>query len=236
MYKITEQELFDYIFCPAKYHMKYIMKIDIQDPISMPKLLNKVAKYFYMNLLNGKVCSINEIKSKWDSVCMQYPHFVDSKKSINGYGLIISLLKWAGNEEIIIGDVDQNYKILMGNVEVFGTIETILVRKDRRFELLYTNFADKDPDQLEIDQKLKYTLDALAFKVMHDRAIDGIRIHSVKADRNLVTYRTDPDFERLQTTVSNVARAIDEKIFYPRESHLCNTCTARELCRYWSQK
>ena len=35
--RITEQQLFDYIECPAKYHIKYNMKIDIPEEIHLSK-------------------------------------------------------------------------------------------------------------------------------------------------------------------------------------------------------
>lgn len=233
---ISEQQLFDYIFCPAKYHMKYHLGYQVADPISLPRLLSKVSKYFYFNLLNGKVCGLNELKSKWDSICKQYPDYIDAKKNLAGYGLIINLLRWASDEEIIVGDVEQSYKMFFNGVEFVGNIETILVRKDKKIELLYTNFSDRDPDQFEIDTKLKYTLDSAAFKAVHNRSVDGIRIHCNKSCRDYFTYRNDPDFDRLKAAITNVAAGIEHKIFYPRETGMCSTCTGKEYCRYWNGK
>ena len=48
--RITEQQLFDYIECPAKYHIKYNMKIDIPEEVHLSKLLNSVSNFFYLNL------------------------------------------------------------------------------------------------------------------------------------------------------------------------------------------
>jgi hypothetical protein len=147
--------------------MKYVRGQELADPITMQKLISKVSRYFYFNLLNGKVCSMNELKSKWDSVCQQYPYYIDAKKNLDGYGKIISLVRWAANEEIIVGDVDQSYRLMFDSIEVSGSIETILVKKDKKIEMLYTSFADKLPDLYDVDMKLKYTMDALAFATIH---------------------------------------------------------------------
>jgi hypothetical protein len=228
--------MFDYIFCPAKYNMKYCLGYSVADPISLPRLLSKVSKYFYFNLLNGKVCSLNDLKSKWDSICKQYPDFLDAKKNLAGYGLIVNLIRWASDEQIIVGDVDENYKLFLDGVEFTGSIDTILIRKDKKIELLYTHFSDKDPDQFDVETKLKYTLDSAAFLSMHGRPVDGIRIHCTKSCRDYMTYRTDPDYNRLKTTINSVATGIENKIFYPRESPLCASCTGKEYCKYWNGK
>jgi hypothetical protein len=236
MQTITEQQMFDYIFCPARYHIKYIMNVGVQEPVTMQKMLSKVSKYFFMNLLNGKVCTYKELKSKWDSICTQYPNYFDPKKNITGWGHIVNFVQWAAEQKIIIGDIDQSYRLYIDGVELVGNIETILVNTKKQFELLYINFNDKDPDQIDIDQKLKYSLDAFAFKSMYKQEIDGIKIHSAKSNRDYLTYRTIPDMERLTATITNVAKGIQNNIFYPRESHLCSSCTSRELCRFWTGK
>lgn len=234
--QITEQQIFDYIFCPTKYDIKYNRGIPIQDPISMPRLLRKVSKFFYLQLVNGKVPSLNELKGKWDNVCKANSDFIDSKKNIAGWGLIIQLVEWARREQIMVVDVDTPFKLISGPVEVTGQIETVLIRKDRKSELLITNFADKIPDQIEMDMKLKHTLDAAAFKSITGQPLDGIRIRSVKTDKDILTTRSEPDFLRLDTTIQNVARAIKNDIYYPREQVLCSSCSARQYCRFWNKK
>lgn len=231
--RMTETQMFDYIFCPAKYDIKYNRGIDVADPISMPRLLSRVAKFFYMNLVNGKVCSVNELKNKWDSICKEYPDFVDSKKNVAGWGMIISMMQWASKEQIMVVDVNTFYRLNVGGVEVDGNLDAVLMRPDKKSELLITSFSDRIPDQIETDMKLKYTLDAAAFKVLTGKQLDGIRVHGVKSDKDIITVRSEPDFKRLDTTIRNVGRAIEANVFYPREQNLCTTCTARQYCKYW---
>jgi hypothetical protein len=233
--KITEQQMFDYMFCPAKFEMRYIRRIDIPEPVTMQRLLNKIAKYFYLNLFNGKVCTMNEVKNKWDSICVTYPEFIDQKKAILGWGLIINLLKWASGNQISILDVDTQYHIVRDGIELVGCMEPILLF-DNKTELLVNHFGDKYPDKTEIDMKLKYTLDCLAFKSTYNKELNGIHIRAVKLDKDIYTTRTEPDFRRLETTIKNVGKAIKNEIFYPRENNLCSVCNAREYCKYWTKE
>jgi hypothetical protein len=232
--KMTEQQMFDYMFCPAKFEMRHIRGIDIPEPVTMQRLLNKVAKYFYMNLFNGKVCTMNEIKGKWDSICTAYPDYIDQKKALLGWGLIINLLKWASGNEISILDIDTNYNIVVDGVELVGCMEPILFTNNK-MELLVSNFGDKLPDQTELDMKLKYTLDCLAFKTTHNRELHGIKIRCVKHDKDMTTTRIEPDYNRLRTTIKSIGKSIHNNIYYPRENNLCGACNAREYCKYWTR-
>lgn len=233
--KITEQQMFDYITCPAKYDIKYNKRIDIRDEQTLPKLLNKVAKFFYLNLFNGKVCTANELKAKWDSVCKANMDFIDAKKNLAGWGAIINLLNWAQRNQIVILDVDTTYSFVVDNVEILGQMDPILAIPGRGMELLITNFSDRLPDQIASDMKLKYSLDSLAFEKVYNKELEGIRIHSVKADKDLFTRRGKMEYKRLEDTITSVAKGIENNIFYPREGPLCSNCSAKEYCKFWSK-
>ena len=234
---LTEQQLFDYITCPALYDVKHNKNIPIGESISMTKLLEKVSKYFYVSLLNGKVPSSNELKKKWDSICQQYEQYVDAKKNIEGVGFIMKLLQWAADEQIMVADIDTKYNQVFragnGHVEIEGHIGTILALGNDRFELLVTDFSNRMPDQTLIDMKLKYSLDCLAFNQTYGKSVSGVRIRNVKNAKDFLTFRSQDDFNRLKQTVLNVSSCIEQKLYYPRESLLCANCNAKEYCKAW---
>ena len=236
---ITEQQLFDYISCPALYDFRHNKNIRIIDPVSMPKLLKKVAKYFYFNLLGGKVPSGNDLKKKWDSICNINPDYIDAKKNLEGLGFIMKLLQWASGEQIIVIDIDSQYNLNLsststGPIELIGNMGTILALPGDSYELLVTDFSNKLPDQTLVDMKLKYTLDNYAFKSVYKKPIAGIRIRNVRHAKDYLTTRTDDDYRRLEATVINVSRCIKDNIYYPRESIMCVPCTAKDYCKVWN--
>lgn len=231
--QLTEQQLFDYIHCPAKYHIKYNMKIDLQEEVSLPKLLKKVSNYFFLNLLNGKLLSIEQLKKKWDSICEQYSQFLDNKKIITGWGYIIKLTQWAEQQQLCIGDVSAPYMIPLKDIQISGNIETILVTPSKKVELLTTNFSDKSLDQLSIDMQLKHGLDTLGFRHIYNSNPDIIKVYSVKYNETIFTNRIEPDITRVKDTIVNISKCIENNLFYPRESSFCNSCTAKQYCKYW---
>lgn len=230
--EITEKQLFNYIDCPAKYDIMYNMKIDFPENMTYQKLLSTTSRFFYMNLLNGKVCTYAELKTKWDTLCSKYA-FMDVKKTLAGWGLIIQMAKWAEDEQIIIGDVETKYAIPIDGNVIHGNIEAIAVKKNKTIELLSTSFSEKSLDKNEIDMKLKHSLDFLGFKGVYGKYPDGIKVHSVKYAENVYTTRTEPDIDRLRTTVRNVCKGIENEIFYPRENVFCKSCVAIQYCKYW---
>ena len=229
--RITEQQLFDYIECPAIYHIKYNMKIDIPEEIHLSKLLNSVSNFFYLNLLNGKIPTYNQIKKKWDALCEQYK--LDNKKVITGWGYVLKLIEWCENNKICVADVSSNYMISLGEDQLIGNIETILVTPQKQIELFYTNFSEKALDPILIDMKLKYGLDALGFYTLYNKMPDIQKILSVKYNEVLLTNRTQPDITRVRDTIQNVINCIKNNLFYPRESAFCKTCPAKQYCKYW---
>jgi len=120
--QITEQQLFDYISCPVKYDIKYNKNIDIDEPISMNILLNKMFHFFSINLLNQKVLTPNQLKNKWDSTCNLYPAYIDTKKNLIGIDYILKMHNWAKNNEMTVLDIDTNYSIVVDDIELQGCI------------------------------------------------------------------------------------------------------------------
>ena len=233
--KLTEQQLFDYIHCPAKYHIKYVMKIDVAEPISITKLLNTISRYFYLKLFNGSVPTYDEVRKKWDSLCETHSSYMDNKKALNGWGQIIKFVQWAEREKLIVGDVETKYMIPIDTVQFYGSIDTTLVKPSKEIELLTTSFSDRNLDRTDIEMKLKHTMDYVGFKALYGQAPNGIKIHSVKYDQDVFTNRTEPDIIRLRDTIKNVSKSIEQGIYYPRESSFCSSCTARQYCKYWHQ-
>lgn len=231
--RLTEQQMFEYINCPAKYHIKHIMGINIDEHMSLQKLLNTMSRYFFINLLNGKVLTYDDLKKKWDSLCDQHSHFIDNKKALAGWGSIVQFAQWAERERIIIGDVEAEYNIPVGNVLFVGNIEAITVKQDRTIELLTVSFSEKHIDKSFTEMRLKHLMDYVGFKTLYRTEPDGIRVHSVKFGEDIRLYKTKDEVKRFEDTVLGVANSIRQEIFYPRESNFCLSCTARDYCKRW---
>ena len=110
----------------------------------------------------------------------------------------------------------------------------IAVTKDNQLELLLVNFSGKTPNQLELDTKLKYTIDMLAWnRANKDMQIVGTRMHLVKQNKDLYTTRSINDYERLKSSINGIDKSIQYELYYPRETYMCNSCAYRNYCRAW---
>lgn len=231
MIKITETQLFDWINCSALFEMRYVKQLPItaKKP-TVSSLLTKVSNYFYLQLLNGKVCNLAELKRKWDSIVEA--NSLSHKEALDGMNEIAKFGNWMGHEQPIVFDINTPYTIIIGNVEIRGNLLPVFKKGDH-VELVHTDFSKRIPDQRLVDLKLKYTLDAFAYWKMYGKPVAGIRVHSVKNDKDLMTTRMQPDFDRLISTVTGVGKAIEAGAYYAQENLLCGSCPALQYCGFW---
>ena len=66
-----------------------------------------------------------------------------------------------------------------------------------------------------------------------DMKIDATRIHLIKSNKDIYTTRNLNDYERLKSTVNNIAKSIQNELYYPRETFMWNSCNYRNYCRAW---
>lgn len=230
--KLTETQLLDYINCPAFFDMKYVKKLPIShEKESLSSLLTKVSNFFYLHLLNGKVCRLDELKKKWDSICNS--HNLTQKEAIEGMQMIAKFANWMGHEQPVVLDINTPYTVKIGNVELSGNMSPIFKRGEG-VEFVVTDFSRRTPDQLLIDMKMKYTLDAYTYRILYGEEAYGTRVHNVKNDREFKTLRSNTQFDRLESTIIGVGKALEGKSFYTRESFMCANCPAINYCNSWT--
>lgn len=232
---LTEQQFFDYISCPAKYDMKYNKGIVIPNNFSVNDILIKVTKYFYMYVVNNlKTPTMNMITNKFESLIKPYMNMISSKQYTDALFLLRNFYNWACSNKVAVIDSDIKYVFTHNNIIIEGIMNPIAINNDRNLEFLLMNFSSRTPDQLEADTKLKYTLDMLSFNSSNkDKQIYATKIHNVKSSKDIITTRNENDYKRLLTTIENVSKGIENNIYFPHETHMCQQCQYRNLCRGW---
>jgi hypothetical protein len=233
--KITEQQFFDYISCPLKYDMKYNKGIVIDDKFSVNNILIKVTNYFYMYVINNlKTPSMNQLTTKFESLIKPYMNIISNKQYTDALFLLRNFYNWACSNKIAVIDSDVKYLFSHNGNIIEGVLNPIAINKDKNLEFLIMNFSNRVPDQLEIDTKLKYSLDMLAFNSSNkDKKIYASKIHCVKQNKDFTTTRNENDYSRLLSTIDNVCKGIENNIYFPHETHMCQQCQYRNLCRGW---
>lgn len=132
---LNEKQLFEYIRCPAYYDFINNKKFIVKEDLKIRALLNKVAMSFYLNLMNGKVLSTNQLKKKWDAVCEQNQDTMTSQKCLEGMGQLVKLFRWTSNEELLIADVNMPYEFSIKKDDIHinfrGEIPVILIHLEK---------------------------------------------------------------------------------------------------------
>lgn len=232
--ELTEDQFFDYMYCPAYFDMKYIKQLDIEERRTVPKLLEEVSRFFYFQLFSGVVPSPDELKRRWDNISSENKDYITPQRNLEGIGLIMNLFNWAANEKLLVLDVSTPYSFTVQNVMIEGNVPVIMGVGDSSYEILATSFSRRLPDQRYVDMSLKNTIHSYGCSKVLDKKEKGIRVQSVKHNKSVLTQRSEDDYSRLKTAVHSVGNSIINSAFYPREGIECNTCGAKHYCKYWT--
>lgn len=235
---LTEQQLFDYINCPVKYDLKHNKKIVLHDDNTINSILKSVTNYFYMFVMtNLKTPTFNNISRKFESIYKSKLEVSNSKQYTDGLFKLRNFYNWACDGQVAVIDNDIRYAIAHKDIRLEGTMNPIAMNKNKQLEFLIMNFSSRTPEQLEIDTKLKYSIDMLAFNDTNQEfKVLGTKIHNVKSGKDLFTTRNKIDYDRLLSSIEGVAKGIQNNIYYPRESHMCSSCNYKNYCRSWRKE
>lgn len=229
---LSEQQIYDYIDCPVKYAILHQDSIPVPEQVSMNILLHRVANAFCLSLLNGIVQDQAWLKKKWDMYARKYKHYLNDKRVLMGMRELSAFWKYCQRTELQIVDVQSQFTIGFPSAKVRGVLGAVALRNNK-LELFIPDFSPKSPDQSILDLKLQYTMHCYAFRTLYQRELSGIHIAHIHTGKEYYTYRKRDDYLRLETTVESVARAIRQRIYYPRENVLCPLCKIKDLCRSW---
>jgi len=191
--------------------------------------------------MNGNVMTVGTLKKKWDMLCSRYEDMFSPAKTVEGFGLLMKMYQWAQTERICVSamSVPFGYSTKMDDAKVIIRGETsgalCPTAHKNKFELLKFDFSSKLPDQAILNMKIKFTLDwfALQKQMPEGTELSGIRIHSVKYAKDFYTTRNEEDFKRMEESFKSIAKCIDSKLYYPRETVMCSSCDMKLYCAAW---
>lgn len=229
---ISEQKFFEYIYCPMRYD--FIRKGIEPTDITLNKRIYSVVKNLYISTLDKTYSTINPLKNKWDKIASEQQ--LEGKKVLEGWGNIINAYNYITQNNIKFSDVDHSYTLEVPGSELIiqGQLDPF-IDKGNYIEVIISHFGKKQPDKSDIDKKLKHTIDAYVLKKMYKKDVI-FKYHCFTTGKEYITTRSTRDFNRLEQIVTQVSKALNSNIIYPRETFMCNSCCYLDLCRQWSSK
>lgn len=231
--ELKEQELFEYLKCPLRY--QFTKKgIDLGSDKTFKKLAYSVINHYFAAKTNGLKADSNTIKRKWDLVAQENSYILNPKKVLEGWGLLYRTYEYVTINKYKFMDINMPYAIEVPGTKIKLTGQLApMVDRGSYIELFIVSFDKVMPDRLEIDTRLKHTIDAYAIRKMFNK--DVVITYFVPAQGKIVqTLRSKNDYTRLESILKNVGKALDANIIYPRETFLCSSCLARDICKSWT--
>lgn len=231
--ELKEKELFEYIRCPLRY--QFVSKgLNLGTDRTFKKLAYSAINSYYSTKTNEMKADSTTLKRKWDLIASQNSDILNPKKILEGWGLLYRAYEYVEYNKINFMDINMPYKIEIPGTKVCltGQLDPLIDREDH-IEIFITSFDKTMPDRIEIDSRLKHTIDAYVINKLFKKDV-VINYYVPALGKSIQTLRSTKDFERLESIIKNIGIALDNNIIYPRETFMCSSCLGRDLCKSWT--
>lgn len=229
---ISEEQLYDYMNCPAYYDMKHNKKIPYSKPMTLVKIMEDLSNYMLTKLMGRMRCSEADLKKKLDEIAEKYK--ISSKDMLLCLNYMHNMSTWFKNNPVIVADFNSDYQLYTKNDNSINIkIGAVLVDQQKKVSLMYGKFSSRAPEQFQLDRKLKYTLDAKAFHEINRHYIDNVKVIHFKEGTEYGTVREITDYDRVDYIIDGVCNGIEAGSYYPRESVFCGNCHYKQFCKHW---
>lgn len=255
---LSIQAIVDYMHCPLAFRYRYIDKVDyrfsfvksevvnniyIADMFDM--LLHHLAYGFFHQMTEGRYPSLYNLKLRWGKLwnegrtkedIMFTPYSwrnVHRKKERAGLNALIRMHA-AFKEQVTIPIlVGKQYTVSLGSHTITGVIDLVRETEDRRgnriIELVDFKTQDKYRNIHHLGD-LELTASVYAFEKLFGKRPDRITYYRMLTGKFIRVERDENDYKLLEQCVEQVARAIEQRIFYPVINDRCAECPFHSKC------
>lgn len=230
--ELKEQEFFEYIKCPIRYEIIHKGNT-LGEQKTIKKICYEAINYYINATVNGMKADYNTFSKKWD-VLARDNAILGNKKILEGWGLAYRTFEYIDLYQIKFLDANTSYKIEIPGTGVCltGVLNPLIDRGDY-IEVFVPCFDKQMPERIDLDTKLKHTIEAYAIKEMFKK--DTVITYYVPAQgKTIETIRGEQDFLKLESILKMIGKAINANIIYPRETFMCGSCVARPICKSWT--
>ena len=234
--ELTEQQMFDYIYCPALYDFKYNKNVVLEKPKKISDLVNQVCNYFFMYIIEfKKVPSLAMLSNKYEKLYLKDKELFDDSKYTSGLFLLRNFYNWACQEKLTPFSPNMPFALTIDDIKINGYTNPIIVNiNSKTFEFLFLKYNNRLLDTNDLDKKLKFSLDCLAFNQNPDYKINVIKVKNIRNNKEYITSRNNNDYKRIKSTIKNISNGIKNKVFYPSEGIKCKDCPYKYYCKAWN--
>lgn len=256
------EEVFDYLVCPLKHHMKHGKGLEETDTNAVQataykEALHQTLYHYYSSLQQGRVPTLKQMYEKFAKLWHEKSDlpmegvFVDDlaqstrmarirkeKYLHQGYELIRKFYKENEKIEQFVIAVNHEYRIAVGDVVIKGHFELIRERVDKKAQSRFIEVVDfrtslKKPEGFFLRNDLHATFMHYAFASTFKSKPDAFVLDYLGAGEAIEFTRDEKDYKRMMATLSAVAGGIARKETYPRQGFHCKQCPFKDACERW---
>jgi CRISPR/Cas system-associated exonuclease Cas4 (RecB family) len=131
--------------------------------------------------------------------------------------------------------VDHEFRVPIVGVTIKGKFELIRESIDKtnanRFiEIVDFKTGSEATDMFLVNNDLNLTVMSYAFRNLFQSEEDRLVLSYLKTGKEIYTYRSDKEFDRMKATIEGVAEGIANNRFYPRQTFMCKSCPFKNAC------
>ncbi len=243
--EITIDQIYEFKACPLRYKLTEVDKVKkvfLNESNSLRKVILATLSYFYVNLHQGDLLSLEALKEKFTSLWYDKSKllkikFDDNenarKKELAAFSMLASFHRRQRFHPDKTVGVNVDFRIPIAN-DFFITGRIPVIRENSRgTEIVNFKTSTKRPTQFFMKTDMSITAQAIAYHSLFKREPDSIIMHHLKTAADLPVERVKQDYKRLYKSAQMMKKAMDEGWYYPLEGFHCDNCPVQNLCMEW---
>jgi DNA helicase-2/ATP-dependent DNA helicase PcrA len=204
--------------------------------------IHRTLKDFYQGIKEGQKLTqkdlLETLAKNWSS--LGYASKAHEQKMKKQAEKILTAFFQKFDHKLVPKDLEQSFMIKISpDLKVGGKIDRVDQLKDGRLEIIDYK-TGKTWEQKEVDKSLQMTAYALAAtdKGIYDQKPENLVLtfYFLDSGQKISTQRTKEQLEEAKVEIQKKAKEIQQSLFEPKPSMLCDFCEYRLLCEASTSK
>lgn len=220
--------------CPVKYDLRtcgYIV-----DHKSYNDYLHDMYNFLLAAMFYHREEAVPITEAFWEETYRKNQDIISEKQWLSGVRYLCSIYDYFIYSDLNIVAVNHPYLLEFPehNVAISGNIPMIANEgNEKQYTIIDPSFSTKLKSSKDLDHNIKYSAYSKAIRDLYDGSAFIINRNFHLGQESNPIMRNEMHYSRLGLIAKNVAESIDNKLYVPADSYICNSCKLSGICTYW---